>query len=126
MEHLQPAGAAAEAFKRALESTDEIEITVIGRRTGRRISLPVWFVAEGDTLYLLPVQGSDTEWFKNVRKNPALILSAAGVKFETTPRPITDPAKVREVADKFRAKYGAGNVNKYYSKFDVALEIPLA
>jgi deazaflavin-dependent oxidoreductase (nitroreductase family) len=125
MEHLQRADAAPEAFKRALGSSEEIEITVIGRRTGRRISLPVWFVVEGDTLYLLPVQGSDTEWFKNVQKNPALTLSAAGVKFDARPKPITDPAKVRAVVEKFRAKYGADNVKKYYSKFDVALEIPL-
>ena len=27
---------------------------------------------------------------------------------------------------KFRAKYDAGNVKKYYSKFDVAVEVPLA
>jgi hypothetical protein len=38
---------------------------------------------------------------------------------------ITDPAKVGEVVEKFRAKYGAGNVKKYYSKFDVAGEVPL-
>jgi hypothetical protein len=29
------------------------------------------------------------------------------------------------VVEKFRAKYGAGNVKKYYSKFDVAVEVPL-
>jgi hypothetical protein len=38
---------------------------------------------------------------------------------------ITDPAKVGEVVEKFRAKYGAGNVKKYYSKFDVAVQVPL-
>jgi hypothetical protein len=34
--------------------------------------------------------------------------------------------KVRDVVEKFRAKYGAGNVKKYYSKFDVAVEVLLA
>jgi hypothetical protein len=24
---------------------------------------PVWFVFEGEKLYLLPVQGSDTQWY---------------------------------------------------------------
>jgi hypothetical protein len=32
---------------------------------------------------------------------------------------------VGEVVEKFRAKYGAGNVKKYYSKIDVAVEVPL-
>ena len=39
--------------------------------------------------------------------------------------PITDPAKVQEVVEKFRAKYGAEDVKKYYSKFDVAVAVPL-
>jgi hypothetical protein len=30
------------------------------------------------------------------------------------------------VVEKFRAKYGAGDVKKYYSKFDVAVTAPIA
>jgi len=41
-------------FKQALEGTDEIEVTVTGRSSGRRITNPVWFVQEGGDLYLLP------------------------------------------------------------------------
>jgi hypothetical protein len=37
-----------------------------------------------------------------------------------------DPTAVREVVEKFRAKYGATNIRKYYSKLDVAIEVPLA
>ena len=40
----------------------QIKISVVGRKSGRTISIPVWFVLEGDKLYLLPVQGSDTQW----------------------------------------------------------------
>ena len=48
---------ADEAFSKALENTREIEITTVGRTTGRQISLPVWFVRRDDKLYLLPVTG---------------------------------------------------------------------
>jgi hypothetical protein len=115
-----------EGFKKALESTEEIQLTVIGRVSGRRISQPVWFVLDGDTLYLLPVRGSDSEWFKNVLKNPAITLTARRVSLTREAIPITDPDKVGEVVDMFRAKYGAGEVSKYYSKFDVAVAVPLA
>jgi len=37
----------------------EINITVTGRKSGRSISIPVWFVLEGEKLSLLPVRGSD-------------------------------------------------------------------
>jgi hypothetical protein len=110
-------------FKKALGETDEVELTVTGRASGRETTRPVWFVHEGDTLYLLPVKGSDSEWFKNVPKMPNIRLGAEGVAIGAVARPITDPRRVREVVEKFRAKYGADEVKKYYSKFDVAVEV---
>ena len=35
--------------------------------------------------------------------------------------PITEAKQVASVVEKFRDKYGAGDVKKYYSKFDVAV-----
>jgi len=112
-------------FKQALEGTDEIEVTVTGRSSGRKISNPVWFVQEGDELYLLPVRGSDTDWYRNVLKTTTIWLSADGSEFSATAKPITDPARVRAVVDKFRAKYGGEEITRYYTKLDVALEVPL-
>jgi hypothetical protein len=34
---------------------------ITGRKSGRDIPRPVWFVHEHNTLYLLPNYGSDTE-----------------------------------------------------------------
>jgi deazaflavin-dependent oxidoreductase (nitroreductase family) len=113
-------------FKKALEASSEIELTVTGRRSGREISLPVWFVREGERLYLVPVRGSDSDWYKNLLKTPALRLAAGGVQLTGTATPITDPAKVEQIVDKFRAKYGAPTVEAYYPKHDVAVEVTLA
>jgi deazaflavin-dependent oxidoreductase (nitroreductase family) len=99
----------------------EITITVTGRESGRSISRPVWFVFEDRTLYLLPVQGSDTQWYKNVLKNPSIRIEARGAEAELQAVPITDAKQVSSVVKKFRDKYGAGDVKKYYSKFDVAV-----
>ena len=46
------------------------QIMVKGRKSGQSISRPVWFVYQNNIVYLLPVNGSDTEWFKNVLHNP--------------------------------------------------------
>ncbi len=113
-------------FARALQDTVEIELTVTGRRTGGKTSRPVWFVQDGAALYLVPVKGSDSGWFKNVLENPTVTLTADGVESTARATPITDPAWAREVVEKFRAKYGADEVAKYYTKFDVALKVPLA
>ncbi len=113
--------ARSSALKDRLSKVREITITVTGRKSGRTISIPVWFVLEGDKLYLLPVSGSDTQWYKNVLKNPSIRIDAGGEKAELRAAPVTDPKQVPSIAEKFRAKYGASDVKKYYSKFDVAV-----
>ena len=99
----------------------EINITVTGRKSGRAISNPVWFVLEDDKLYLLPVRGSHTQWYKNVLNNPTIRIDARGAEAEVKVVLVTDATQVSSVVGKFRAKYGAGDVKKYYSKFDVAV-----
>ena len=108
-------------LKDRLSRSREINITVTGRKSGRTISIPVWFVLEDDTLYLLPVQGSDTQWYKNVLRNPSIRIKAGGAEAEVRAVPVNDATQVKSVVDKFRDKYGAQDVKKYYSKFDVAV-----
>ena len=114
-----------ETLKDRLSQYREITITVTGRKSGRNISNPVWFVSEDDKLYLLPVQGSDTQWYKNVLENPTIRIQARSQKAEVKGVSITDKKQVSSVIEKFRAKYGAGDVKKYYSQFDVAVLIQL-
>ena len=112
-------------FEEALKNTDEIEITVTGRKSGRKISNPVWFIQEGERLYLLPVKGSDSDWYKNILKTPTMRLTANGRDLSAEVEPVTDQGKVRDIVEKFKGKYGADQVKKYYSKFDVGVEVPL-
>ena len=99
---------------------------VTGRKSGATITIPVWFVLDEDKLYLLPVYGSDTQWFKNVEKNRSLGISAGGVEASFKPTLMRDPEAVRAVIEKFRARYGAADVKKYYSKFDAAVRVGLS
>ena len=110
-----------DALRDRLSRYREINISVTGRKSGRLISIPVWFVLEDERLYLLPVQGSDTQWYKNVLKNPSIRIEARGAEAKLQAVPITDAVQVSSVVEKFRAKYGASDVKKYYSKFDVAV-----
>jgi hypothetical protein len=103
----------------------QIKISVIGRKSGQTISIPVWFVLEGQKLYLLPLQGSDTQWDKNVLQNLSIRIDARDAEAEFRATPITGTKAVKSVVDRFREKYGAKDVKKYYSKFDVAVLIEL-
>jgi deazaflavin-dependent oxidoreductase (nitroreductase family) len=111
----------ANALEDQLSRVHEITITTTGRKSGRTISLPIWFVWEDGTLYLLPVKGSDTQWCRNMFHNPAIRIKAGNAEGEFTANAVTEAAQVKSVVEKFRAKYGTADVRKYYSKFDVAV-----
>jgi len=119
---MKPSGA---SLQDRLSRYREIKLSVTGRKSGKTITNPVWFVAEGEKLYLLPVHGSDTQWYQNVLKNPQIRIDARGAEVELKAEPITKSDAVKSIVEKFREKYGAGDVKKYYSKFDVAVEVAL-
>jgi deazaflavin-dependent oxidoreductase (nitroreductase family) len=108
-----------DAFRGELARHREITLTVTGRKSGRAISIPVWFVLEGRKLYLLPVTGSDTQWYQNVLKTPGIHIRADAAESALTVTPISEKAQVSSVIEKFRARYGDSGM-KYYSKLDVA------
>jgi len=113
----------AAELKDALQSTSELRITVTGRRSGREISHPVWFVQEDDDLYLLPVRGSDTGWYRNVLEDPTIHIASDRTQLTALATPITEPAAVSDVAEKFSAKYG--DLDRYYPRRNVAVHVPL-
>jgi hypothetical protein len=57
-----------EDLKDRLAKYRQITLNVIGRKTRRTTSRPVWFVVDGEKLYLLPVRGSVTQWYRNVHR----------------------------------------------------------
>jgi deazaflavin-dependent oxidoreductase (nitroreductase family) len=114
-------------LEKALSDTTEVEPTTTGRKTGRESSRPVWFVQEAEAVYLLPVTGSDTQWYKNVVEKPTIRLAAAeGSDYTAEARPVTDPDEVENVVGKFREKYRVDDFEAYYPKHDVAVEVPAA
>ena len=50
---------------------------------------------------------------------PKIDVRGAGAELKAVP--VKDTNQVTSIIEKFRAKYGAGDVKKYYSKLDVAV-----
>jgi len=63
--------------------------------------------------------------YKNVLQNPSIRIDARGTEAEFRATPITEAKAVKSVVERFREKYGAKDVKKYYSKFDVAVKVAL-
>jgi len=109
-----------DAFADRLSRSKEITLTVTGRKSGKQISNPVWFVFDDGTLYLLPARGSDTQWYKNVLQNPSIRVDAGKAKAELNVVALTDAKRVKPVIEKFRAKYGDSGI-KLYTRLNVAV-----
>ncbi|HYL63654.1 MAG TPA: nitroreductase/quinone reductase family protein [Candidatus Methylomirabilis sp.] len=109
-----------DALTDRLSRSREIHISVTGRKSGRTISVPVWFALDNEKLYLLPARGSDTQWYKNVLRNPSIRVKSGATAAELEASPVTNTKQVSSIVERFRAKYGDSGV-KLYSKLDVAV-----
>ena len=112
-------------FRKALVKGMELRITVKGRRTGKTYTTPVWFVNEAEKIFLLPVNGSDTNWYKNILVDPNMTLTVGGRSIKVRAKPINEKDRVKETIEMFKAKYGADEIKKWYTKMDVSVEISL-
>jgi hypothetical protein len=58
-----------------------------------------------------------------VLRHPQIRINARAVEAEFQAAPVTEAKAVKSVIETFREKYGARDVKKYYSKFDVAVVV---
>jgi hypothetical protein len=115
---------AVKEFVETLEGKSELEITVKGRRPKKAHSITVWFIHEKNEIYLLPLKGSETEWYKNVLKDPDITLTVDGSTIQAEAKPITETDRVQQIVKLFAAKYGGmSEINRWYSNLDVAIAV---
>ncbi len=109
----------------ALKKNKEIELTVTGRRSGKPLPRPVWFVVRGREVLLLPVTGTDSQWYKNVLLNPQVKINASQQTFNGKLSVITEKRRVEEIIELFRGKYGPSDIKQYYPNPNVAAALAL-
>ena len=76
-------------------------------------------------LLLLPVTGTDSQWYKNVLKNPYVNIRSSHRTLKGKVRAITQKKQVDEVIELFKGKYGASDIKKYYPNPNVSATMPL-
>ncbi len=79
-------------------------LTHYGRKTGKPYEVTIWFVLDGDTLYIGTANVS-RQWVRNVQKTPTIRLSIAGEKFEGRARFLNDRAEHERAMAAIRRKY---------------------
>jgi hypothetical protein len=116
----------SDELKNALRDADEVDLTVTGRKSGQESTRPIWFVLEGDRLILVPVTGTESDWYRNIEKTQAIRLKADGAEYRGNANPTVDPTVVDYASRVFGEKYGADRVKEYYPNLNAAVEVSLA
>ena len=77
-------------------------LTTVGRRTGKRHTIEIWFALRDNTLYLLSGGGDSADWVRNLRKTTTVRVRVGGRTLEGKAREVTAPAEdalARELLD---------------------------
>jgi deazaflavin-dependent oxidoreductase (nitroreductase family) len=89
-----------------------IYVTTIGRKTGNPHQIEIWFVSHDGGYYIVSEGREQSDWVKNVMKNPAVTLrvgSRTADPIPATGRPVDaeqEPALAAAVSRLMDAKYG--------------------
>lgn len=61
-----------------------LELTVLGRKTGRPHTVKIWFIATRDKLYVSSGRGSDSQWVKNLKHTPTVTCHVGSTRLQGT------------------------------------------
>jgi deazaflavin-dependent oxidoreductase (nitroreductase family) len=89
---------------RRVAGKQTLRLTHYGRKTGKPHEVTIWFVTEGDKVYLTTGNVS-RQWVKNVRQTPRVKLAIGGEAFEGEARFVTDRRELDRVTSKALRKY---------------------
>ncbi|HYB91048.1 MAG TPA: nitroreductase family deazaflavin-dependent oxidoreductase [Candidatus Binataceae bacterium] len=74
---------------RRVAANSTLTLTHIGRTSGKPYQVTIWFMVDGDRLFL-PTADVNRSWVRNVRKTPRVQLAIGEEKFEADAQMITD------------------------------------
>lgn len=89
----------SEAIHRALARDRTIDITTVGRRSGKPRRIEIWFHAIGGRVYISGLPGR-RDWYANLLAQPEFVFHfkhSTHLDVPALARPVTDPAERREV-----------------------------
>ena len=80
-------------------------LTTVGRQTGLERTIEIWFVLDGDILYMLSGGGDHSHWVRNLRHNPAVSVQLGTQTRGGMARIVVDEAEDGRARRLLAAKY---------------------
>jgi len=100
-----------------------VDLTTMGRVSGRPHTIEIWFARHGSTLYMLSGGGTRSDWVRNLTRSPVVRIHVGADEYAGTARIVTDPQEDRLARDAVHDKYVARFVGDLTSWRETALPI---
>ena len=102
----------------AVANQSNAQITTVGRKTGKPHTVTVWFVADGDAIYLTTLD-EHRDWVQNAEKSPAVTLSIDDLHIAGQFSRVTDPGLDTRIRTLRGQKYTLGRIAAWFG-YDTA------
>jgi deazaflavin-dependent oxidoreductase (nitroreductase family) len=89
----------------AIEDESEVELTTIGRSSGKPRTVTIWFVRDQDSLYVQAGKKGETNWYRNLLAQPDVRLKIGSSHLSGRAVPIEDEGETQRIHELFRSKY---------------------
>lgn len=81
-------------------------LTTRGRTTGKRRKTPLWYVHDGDSIYCFSGWGPSSDWLKNLKVDPGVLVQIGKETWETRGSLVQDPLELERMLHLLLKKYG--------------------
>ncbi|MEA2058926.1 MAG: nitroreductase/quinone reductase family protein [Actinomycetota bacterium] len=104
-----------------------IDLTTVGRLTGRLHRIEIWFAQHNGSLYLLSGGRDRSDWVRNLVADPIVTVRAGGTDHNGRGRIIDDPTEERLARDtvfaKYASRYGGDLTDWRESALPIAIDL---
>jgi len=88
----------------AVANRSTLRLTHYGRKTGKPYEVTIWFLVDGDTVYLVTAN-VQRQWTRNVQVKRHVLLRVNGETFEGEAQRINNAAESKRVDELLMQKY---------------------
>jgi deazaflavin-dependent oxidoreductase (nitroreductase family) len=89
----------------SLSRQDYCYLTTTGRVTGQPHEIEIWFGANGENIYLLSGGGLDSDWVKNLLRDPVVQVRIGKISFDGIAKLVEDPGEDQLARELLATKY---------------------
>jgi deazaflavin-dependent oxidoreductase (nitroreductase family) len=104
---------------------DYCYLTTRGRVTGTEHEIEIWYVREGEVLYLLAGAGEQSDWVRNLQVEPSVQVRIDDVAYAARGRVVSDPEEDRHARTVVFEKYQPRNDGELVSWRERALPVAI-